>query len=75
MRQWVPLHFRGKEDGKMSAHLVLTYEDAFQMTLEAALKMANRFIKNLDKPANDWEKYDWSVFNFRTKERIVVSAL
>lgn len=67
--RWMGVHCSIKQS---TVHQVEEHE-ADQYDLETALKTAKYFTDNVN--AEDWKRFDWSVYNFRTFERIPISAL
>jgi len=67
--RWMGVHCSVKHG---TVHQVEEHE-ADQYDLEKAIEIANYFAKSVD--AKDWQNFDWSVYNFRTLERIPISAL
>lgn len=67
--RWNGVHCSTKNE---TLHQVEEHE-ADQYELEVALHMADLFSKSIT--AEDWKNFDWSVYNFRTLERIPISAL
>lgn len=67
--RWNGVHVSTKAS---TLHQVEEHE-ADQYELEEALKFAKLFSESVQ--AEDWKRFDWSVYNFRTLERIPISAL
>lgn len=66
---WQSVHVSTKHN---TLHQVEENE-ADQYELEPALNFAKIFADNVT--AEDWKRFDWCVYNFRTFERIPISAL